>query len=235
MDSRKSSGSRGRAREETGAAGTKRAILERLKRADGLTAGDLAAFVGLSEANVRLHLDDLLRRGLVVPATRPPRGRGRPARVWHLADAARPLFPDRHADLSVHLIAAVRSALGEEALDQVIEARTAQQAAEYRAAIDRAAPLERRLGALAAVRTDEGYMAEVTAAPDGDGWWLVEHHCPVCEAASACAGLCRGELELFRAVLGPDAAVEREQHLLAGDARCTYRVRSVPGRGKMRG
>ena len=66
-------------------------------------------------------------------------------------------------------------------------------------------------------------MAEARA--DGDGYVLVEHHCPVCTAASACPGLCRSELEVFRAVLGPDVEIEREQHLLSGDQRCAYRIR----------
>jgi predicted ArsR family transcriptional regulator len=53
---------------------------------------------------------------------------------------------------------------------------------------------------------------------------LVEHHCPICEAAGACPGLCRTELELFREALGDDVTVERTQHLLGGDTRCAYRV-----------
>ena len=69
-------------------------------------------------------------------------------------------------------------------------------------------------------------MAE--AQPDGDDVLLVEHHCPVCSAATACTGLCRGELDLFREVLGDDVEVERTQHLMAGDARCVYRVRRRP-------
>jgi predicted ArsR family transcriptional regulator len=36
--------------------------------------------------------------------------------------------------------------------------------------------------------------------------------------------LCKGELELFQAALGDDVRVTREQHLLAGDARCAYRI-----------
>nr|MBA2325379.1 MarR family transcriptional regulator [Actinomycetota bacterium] len=88
--------------------------------------------------------------------------------------------------------------------------------------------LGRRVGALARRRSAEGYMAE--AQRDGDGWMLVEHHCPVCEAAQACTGLCRTELDLFRATLGPDVEVERTQHLLSGDTRCAYRVTERPPR-----
>jgi predicted ArsR family transcriptional regulator len=34
-------------------------------------------------------------------------------------------------------------------------------------------------------------------------------------------------LELFRSVLGDDVSVEREEHLLSGGARCTYRLRPI--------
>ncbi len=74
------------------------------------------------------------------------------------------------------------------------------------------------------MRTEEGYLAEVVDDPDGKGVLLVEHHCPICTAATACAGLCTSELDLFRDVLGASVKVERTQHLLSGDRRCAYRI-----------
>jgi predicted ArsR family transcriptional regulator len=77
---------------------------------------------------------------------------------------------------------------------------------------------------LARVRTEEGYMADVR--PDGrGGFLLIENHCPICAAATACQGFCTTELDLFRAVLGPDASVERMEHIVSGDRRCVYSVR----------
>ena len=49
--------------------------------------------------------------------------------------------------------------------------------------------------ALAAMRTDEGYMAEVQAQADGS-FLLLEKHCPICAAAVACTGLCGKKLGL---------------------------------------
>ena len=66
-------------------------------------------------------------------------------------------------------------------------------------------------------------MAEVVEDDDG-GLLLIEHHCPICDAAKACQAFCSTELELFQAVLGPDVSVKREQHLLSGSERCVYRV-----------
>jgi predicted ArsR family transcriptional regulator len=83
--------------------------------------------------------------------------------------------------------------------------------------------LPRRVQALAAMRTAEGYMAEVQAQADGS-FLLIEKHCPICAAAVACTGLCGKELEVFREVLGQDSTVERTEHMVVGARRCAYRV-----------
>ena len=74
-----------------------------------------------------------------------------------------------------------------------------------------------------AIRTEEGYMAEVK--PGGGGSFLfIENHCPICAAAAECQGFCVAELELFRKVLGPGFRITREEHILSGARRCAYRV-----------
>jgi predicted ArsR family transcriptional regulator len=204
----------------------KRRIVDRLKRVDDATAAELASLLGLTGAAIRQHLEALAANGLVAARPRPARGRGRPASAWALTDLARELFPDRHADLTVELIGSLRRALGPEGLDAVIAERSRAQTAAYRAALPApSAPLRKRAEALALVRTGEGYLAEVVDAPDGDGLLLIEHHCPICDAAKACTNLCSAELDLFREVLGPDVEVIRTQHLIQGDQRCAYHLR----------
>jgi predicted ArsR family transcriptional regulator len=208
-----------------GLSDAKRRVLERLKRVEGATAAELAAALDLTEAGIRQHLDRLERHGFVErrPGVQSPRGR--PPGHWSLTPLAAELFPDRHADLTVELVDSIRAAVGEEGLDRVIDARVERQQAAYQRVVpDVTAPLRQRVAALARQRTAEGYMAEARA--DGDTVLLIEHHCPVCRAAAACTGLCRGELELFRAVLGAKVDVERTQHLIAGDPRCVYRIRA---------
>jgi predicted ArsR family transcriptional regulator len=204
---------------------TKRRIVDRLKRSES-TPGELATALGLTEAAVRQHLDALATNGLVTATTRPPAGRGRPAHVWELTELARDLFPDHHDDLTVDLLDAVRRALGEDGLTAVIDMRAETQLAAYRKAIPKRGTLRARVEALARLRTDEGYLAEVVEDDDGH-LVLVEHHCPICVAAAACQNLCRSELDVFRAALGDDVVVERTQHLLAGNRRCAYKVTPV--------
>jgi predicted ArsR family transcriptional regulator len=133
------------------------------------------------------------------------------------------LFPDRHRDLTLELLAAVRAAVGESGLDAVLAARDRTQLALLTEAMGERTDLRERTEVLAAHRTRQGYMAEVV--DDGEAVLLVEHHCPVCAAADSCQNLCRNELELFRDALGASADVERTQHLLSGDDRCVYRIR----------
>jgi predicted ArsR family transcriptional regulator len=150
---------------------------------------------------------------------------GRPAKLWQLTPAANNLFPERYAELTLSLLDSMREAFGEEGLDRLLEIRTRQQIADYGEKLPPEASLEQRLEALAAKRTDEGYMAEIQSLEDGS-FLLIENHCPICAAATACTGLCRQELEVFQTVLGQDAVIERTEHIVAGERRCVYQVRA---------
>lgn len=205
---------------QTPLSSAKRRIVDVLKRR-AHTGPELAERFGLTTEAVRQHLNDLADLGLVRSAPRQARGAGRPPVEWSLSDLAAELFPDRHGDLTVSLIDSIRSTVGEEGLEAIVAARTEAQVTDYR---DRLQDRPDRLDGLAEIRSDEGYMAEVVEAEDGRGKLLVEHHCPICEAAKTCQGLCRAELDLFQAVLGPGQHVTREQHLLSGDERCVYRI-----------
>lgn len=201
----------------------KRRIIEHLKRVESTTAPDIAQAVDTTDTAVRQHLDALEQAGLVERIHSPVSGRGRPPQHWKLSSLASELFPDRHGELTVELIGAIRDALGEAGLDDVIGARSARQLAAYRMVLPADETSVRvRVRRLADIRTAEGYLAE--AIEDGDDTLLVEHHCPICTAASSCQNLCRAEMELFQKAIGPDAIVERTQHLLSGDTRCAYRI-----------
>lgn len=203
-------------------------LLFALKRRGPCTAADLAEVLAVSPQAVREQLATLAGQDLVVYDDRVV-GRGRPRRMWRVADAARARFPDTHAELTVEVIGLVRRELGEAAFDQLLAQRETRVLAHYRARLAGAATLAERLTCLADARSAEGYMAEVVAADEG-GWWLVEHHCPICAAARSCQGFCRSELDVFRAVLGPDVEVTRSEHLLAGGERCVYRVTEIADR-----
>jgi len=214
--------------EPSGIGDAQRRIVDYLKRAGASTTTAIAGALGVTTQAVRPQLVELEERGLVKTETVVTGARGRPPVGWALSPLAIDLFPDRHSDLTVELLAMMRAELGEEALDRVLAARDAAHLRELQHRIEAegidAADIGGRVAVLADQRSRQGYMAEVIA--DGDDLLLVEHHCPVCAAATTCQSLCRNELELFRSVIGENADVERRQHLLSGDERCVYRIRA---------
>ena len=206
---------------------TRQGIVHLLKTEGPLTSAQLAEKLDLTAMAVRQHLYELESEKFVSVEER--QGRlGRPAKFWNLTREADRLFPDAYAELSVSLIGALGDAFGAEGLQRVVDARAARQRQAYARRIPATAPLKQKLRELAKIRSEEGYMADVKAAGAGS-WLLVENHCPICAAATACQGFCTGELELFREVLGPGVGVEREEHIIAGARRCAYRV--TPRRG----
>jgi predicted ArsR family transcriptional regulator len=198
-------------------------ILAQLKRQGPQCAERLAEAMGVTTMAVRQHLYALQAEGLVSFAEE-ARPRGRPLKLWSAQRKADGYFADAHASLSVELIETVRSVFGEEGLDRLIEARTERQLKDYGERLKSARTMRAKVQALAKLRTQEGYLAEAKPADDGRGFLILENHCPICEAARACTGLCRQELRLFRTVLGDEVKVEREDHILSGARRCAYRV-----------
>ncbi len=197
-------------------------LLELLKSRGPLNATEAANLLGMTSAGAQQQFSRLAADALVEAEDRKS-GRGRPQRYWRLTGKGHDRFPDRHGDLALELIEAIRTLFGDEGLDRLIHQREKSTLAVYRDRLSGRSSLVDRLRILASIRAAEGYMAEFHAEPTGE-LLLVENHCPVCAAASACRGLCRSELEIFRALLSPHADVERKDHIQAGDRRCSYRI-----------
>jgi len=192
-----------------------------VKRRGPMTTTALAQALAVSHEAARQQLARLCDDGLVV-ARQQTAGVGRPSRLWDLTPMGHSRFPDAHAELTVRLIEAVRSELGQDALERIVLVREREARGAYAAELEGAAGLAEKVARLAAIRTREGYMAEWRA--DGAFFLLIENHCPICAAAAACQGFCRAELEVFQDTLGPGVAIERIDHILAGARRCAYRI-----------
>lgn len=200
---------------------TRRAILNLLKQEGAMDSQALASRLKISAMAVRQHLYAMQEENLIT-YTEESRAMGRPAKLWQLTREADRFFPDGYAELTLGLINSVVEAFGEEGLERLLDVKTRHQIGVYQSTIE-GQNLTEKLEALAEVRTEEGYMAEVQSLDDGS-FLLVENHCPICAAATACTGLCARELEVFQTVLGEDVKVERTEHIVAGARRCAYRV-----------
>jgi predicted ArsR family transcriptional regulator len=196
-------------------------ILFELKTRGPATTRDLAARTGITRQAALEHLTKLGGARLV-EHTRAPSGVGRPGHTWSLTEKGHGRFPDTHAQMTVELIEAIREEFGEAGLTRMVSRREQAMQDKYDRALRGADTLEEQVARLVRLRSTEGYMAEASRLDDGT-YVIVENHCPICAAATACRGFCRSELALFARLLAP-ARVERSEHLLAGSRRCSYLV-----------
>ncbi|MGH9156916.1 MAG: helix-turn-helix transcriptional regulator [Acidimicrobiales bacterium] len=207
---------------------TRRRILSLLAEHPGTTVAELARELSLTDMAVRRHLAALRDDGLVesAAAAEPGRGAGRPSGRWRLSAAGRETLPRRYDGLAIELLDDL-AAVGPEVVTAAFCCRTEKVAAEYRAAMAGKVDLADRVAALAQLRDRAGYAAEWCEAGDGS-LVLTEHNCAVHRVAERHPVVCASELELLRAVLGPDVEVTRSAHTMAGDDACRYQIR--PGR-----
>jgi predicted ArsR family transcriptional regulator len=202
------------------------------------TATELAGRLGISPAAVRRHLDALVATGrLEERAGRPGsstahRGRGRPARQFHLTDAGRSAFPHAYDDLALTALRYVAAAGGPDAVRAVAEQQLAGLEARCSTAVEQAvtgragAPVD-RAQALAAALTAEGYAA--TASALSGGGQLCQHHCPVAHVAAEFPQLCEAETAVIGRLVGTH--VQRLATIAHGDGICTTHIPGphVPG------
>lgn len=218
---------------------TRDSVARLLLRYGPSTAASLGERLGLSPAAVRRHLDAMLAEGLVtfreVSARR--RGRGRPARVFTLTDAAR-VHCGEHAydDLAVSALRFMAQTGGERSVADFAEHRVSGFESRHRDRVARAEGTTRKVEALAAALTDEGYAASSHAV--GSGGQLCQHHCPVAHVAAKFPQLCEAETRAFARMLGTH--VQRLATIARGDVVCTTHVpaagdttvSSTPGPGR---
>jgi predicted ArsR family transcriptional regulator len=206
---------------EPGRGGTRGRILVLLRRHGRRSAPQLAAQLGLSVVGVRRHLTTLERDGLVQASTEKP-ARGRPTAVYRLTDAGGQTFPRHYDELARDAISFLEGDDGR-ALRAFLAWRNEQLAARYAASVRGATPAE-RTRELADALTEQGFMADVEAGPDG--LRLCQHNCTVEQIAAEHPGVCVSEAELFERLLG--TAVVRETTIADGAVRCVARI-ATPG------
>ncbi|GAA3933325.1 MarR family transcriptional regulator [Chitinophaga oryziterrae] len=203
-------------------------FLQLLKTKGPQSAAMLAAALQITGEGARLQLLKLAEEGLVMSATT-TKGVGRPVQIWNLTPQGHAHFPDTHGEFTLQLIETIRKELGDAALEKVVAARERLQQEKYTLALQGITDLAEKLEQFAAIRTSEGYLAEWHA--EDEGFIFVENHCPICNAASKCANICKSELNTFASILGDEVEVIRTNHIIAGDRRCVYKIaliKSVP-------
>jgi len=213
----------------TGLPGTDRGTRARIARLilehGPATAAGLSARLGLTQAAIRRHLDNLLADGMIEAREARcygSRGRGRPARLFAITDPGRSAFEHAYDDLATSALRFLAETAGPGAVAEFARRKIADLESRYRPVVD-AAPASERVQALAEALSTDGYAASASVSPAADGGeQLCQHHCPVAHVAAEFPQLCEAETEAFGRLLG--TPVQRLATISRGDGICTTHV-----------
>ncbi|MGK5443990.1 helix-turn-helix transcriptional regulator [Micromonospora sp. URMC 105] len=208
---------------------TRDRVTQLLLERGATTAAQLGSALGLSPAAIRRHLDAMLADGDVVAreqAVRGSRGRGRPAKVFLLTEAARVRCGTHHYDnMATAALRWIARNGGADAVEAFAADQVAALEARCRAAMEDAGndPLA-RAEALASALTAEGYAAN--ASTIASGGQLCQHHCPVAHVAAEFPQLCEAETAVISRLVGTH--VQRLATIAHGDGVCTTHIPAQP-------
>jgi predicted ArsR family transcriptional regulator len=197
-------------------------IINKLKRTQGLSVGELAEQLGMSYMGVKQHCVDLETEGYL-DTWRRAKGIGRPELIYRLTDRSHGLFPESSNGMTITLLESAKALYGPAASEKLLFSVFQRKAEAYQTRV-RGETIAERAGKLARLRDAEGHMAEFEQ--DAAFIRIVEYHCPIHDLLKAFPIVARLEAELFTRVLG--AAVQREEAHASGLYRCVF---TLHGRG----
>ena len=196
-------------------------MLVELKKAQPLTAQDLAERFGVTPNAIRRHLKELEAEDLVSHA-REQRGHGAPTFAYRLSPVGEAVFPKRYEAALTALLQHLEAMGGREEVRRFFTQRFRLQADQLKTRLDQAETQEARVAVVADFLSAEGFMADWS---QGNGQLTIaEHNCAMHAVAEQFPEVCESELVFLREVLGPQ--VERTMHIVAGCNACEYAVRT---------
>ena len=185
------------------------AVVNLLKRSQGLTVRELAQRLGMSYMGVKQHCLNLERDGYLGTFRR-HRGVGRPELLYQLTAKAQDLFPQADNVLSISLLEQARKLYGASAAEKILFLHFQEKAKAYAGKVQGDTPFD-RAKALARMRDREGHMADFEPEPAPR---IVERHHPMQALFDAFPEAMAMERDLFQRVLG--IPVRREQRQAGG-------------------
>lgn len=203
-------------------------ILVVLKKAQHLTAKELADRFGVTANALRRHLKELEVEGLV-QYRREIRGVGGPIFAYSLTVAGQALFPNAYESTLAQALEHVQAREGTAGVVQLFRRRWAQIAESAKPELSRL-PVQERAHRLAELLTSLGYMAEAAEGTNGDTTqMLTEHNCAIRLVAERFPEVCEAEERFIEEVLGTE--VTRQTHMAKGGSCCAYCIQANPSSG----
>jgi len=195
-------------------------IINKLKRTQGLSVGELAEMLNMSYMGVKQHCIDLERDGYL-DTWRRPKPVGRPEMLYRLTQRAHELFPVASNAATIDLLESAKKLYGPAAPEKLLFTVFQKKAESYAAKL-RGETLAEKTHSLARLRDAEGCMADFESVDAGRELRIVEHHSPIIDLLQSFPIVARLEREMFEHIL--HAPVQREESSASSLYRCVFHV-----------
>ena len=187
-------------------------ILNTLKRTRGLSVNQLVDKMRMSYMGIKQHCITLERDGYL-DTWRRPQKMGRPEMVYRLTRRAQALFQADSNTFTLDLLKSIEEIHGPNASEKLLynlfERKTRGLLEKVKGTT-----VEERAKSLAAIRDEEGYMAQFINEPSEGGYQILECHSPIMNLIDKYPIIGRLEQEMFeKALKNP---VRREETRTSG-------------------
>ena len=189
---------------------------------EGLTADELAEFLGVSRSAVDQQLKGLARDGFVERAQRASTG-GRPGNAYCLSMDGIHLFPKHYSLFSELLIGLIKNKSGPDALTGYLEALGVSLAQQFKQRIS-SADDEERVEQAAQLMQELGYEAHTIIGTDSPIPAIEAHNCVYHQLASQHPEVCKLDIALLNELL--DTEVEQTECMVRGGKACRFQFKN---------
>jgi DeoR family suf operon transcriptional repressor len=193
-------------------------ILVELKRAQPVTAKELAKRFAVSANAIRRHLKELEAEGLLT-YSREQRGTGAPTFAYRLSESGDRIFPTQYGSALTDVLTYVAESSGRDAVRGFFAERFRGHADRLRAELADA-DIEGKVEAVVDFLTEQGFMAAWTV--EDDQLRLAEHNCAMRDVAEQFPEICQAEVDFLREVL--EREIRRDSYIPDGCNACQYSI-----------
>lgn len=201
--------------------GTKKDLLDLIKRRGLLSLEAATEELKLAKTTVRAHLLAMETLGLVKRGYERA-GQGRPKVVFELAQGGNQLYPTQEPTLLRELLEFLKASGQQDSIEVFFKRYWAKREEQFEAILNslpgKKTCIEARMQALRMLLESEGFMPQIEQA--GSHVTVRECHCPFPEAIRATQLPCKLESEFIKWAL--KTTVERTGYIPHGDPACSY-------------
>jgi len=203
--------------------GSKKEILDLIKRRGTLSIDKAAAQISLARTTVREHLLQLERDGYV-ERKYVRSGPGRPSLQYQLTTRGNSLFPSSESKFIRNFIKYLKSNGNEQLIEDFFEDFWNQRLEEAGKRIEDASDDDPYSGltALQQMLEDEGFMPEIDLDKTAEKLTVKECNCPFSEVVKETRLPCQLEEIFYKKLFNQQT--ERTSYIADGDFSCTYSI-----------